>query len=45
MHVRDVMVDGAWLLREGRLTTLDYGAARQGLEEANAELREKRSKE
>ena len=28
MHVRDVMVDGAWLLRDGAWLTLDYAASR-----------------
>lgn len=28
LHVSDTMVDGRWLLRERRLTTLDYAAAR-----------------
>lgn len=37
--VRDVMVDGRWLLRDGRFTTLDYPAARAALDAANAELR------
>jgi 5-methylthioadenosine/S-adenosylhomocysteine deaminase len=37
--VRDVMVDGAWLMRAGKLLTIDYPAARQALDAANAELR------
>jgi len=43
-YVRDVMVDGAWLYREGRWMTLDYARARQELEAANAELRKRLSK-
>jgi 5-methylthioadenosine/S-adenosylhomocysteine deaminase len=42
LHVRDVMVDGAWLLREGAWTTLDYPAACARLEDAQAELRRRR---
>jgi 5-methylthioadenosine/S-adenosylhomocysteine deaminase len=41
-HVRDVMVDGAWLLRDSRLMTLDYPAARDELEEAFTRLQEAR---
>jgi 5-methylthioadenosine/S-adenosylhomocysteine deaminase len=41
-HVRDVMVDGEWLLRDNHLTTLDYPAARAELEEAFKRLREAR---
>ena len=37
--VRDVMVDGAWLMREARLLTIEYPAARRALDSANAELR------
>jgi 5-methylthioadenosine/S-adenosylhomocysteine deaminase len=43
MHVREVMVDGRWLLRSGRFTTVDYSAARAELEAALAELRERRA--
>jgi len=39
LHVTDVMVDGAWLMCERRLRTVDYGAASAGLEEALGELR------
>jgi 5-methylthioadenosine/S-adenosylhomocysteine deaminase len=39
LHVRDVMVDGNWLLREGELTTLDYASASADLDAAHAELR------
>ena len=39
LHVRDVMVGGDWLLRDGDWTTLDYAAARVGLDAAHAELR------
>ncbi len=38
MHTRDVMVDGHWLLRNGRFTTLDYTSARKELESAYARL-------
>lgn len=38
-YVRDVMVDGAWLYRDGAWTTLDYPAERRALNAANAELR------
>jgi len=41
LHVRDVMVDGAWLLREGKWITLDYISARAGLDAAHAELRKR----
>jgi len=43
MHVRDVMVDGQWLLRAGQLTTLDYATACAELETAFAELRGRRA--
>lgn len=33
LQVRDVMVEGRWLLREQQLTTLDYGAAATRLNE------------
>jgi 5-methylthioadenosine/S-adenosylhomocysteine deaminase len=39
LHVRDVMVDGNWLLREGKWTTLHYRAASADLDAAHAELR------
>ncbi len=38
MHVRDVMVDGVWLYRNGRYQTLDYAHACQQLEAAYGEL-------
>ena len=38
LHVRDVMVDGNWLLREGNWTTLDYRSASAELDAAHAEL-------
>jgi len=38
-YVRDVMVDGNWLYRNGSWTTLDYKADRAALNLANAELR------
>jgi 5-methylthioadenosine/S-adenosylhomocysteine deaminase len=43
MHVRDVMVDGELLLRDGTLQTLDYPSACAALEEVYAELRERRA--
>jgi 5-methylthioadenosine/S-adenosylhomocysteine deaminase len=39
LHVRDVMVDGNWLLRDGEWTTLDYRSASVELDAAHAELR------
>ncbi len=41
-HVREVMVDGEFLLREGRLTTLDYAASCAALEDALTALRRNR---
>jgi 5-methylthioadenosine/S-adenosylhomocysteine deaminase len=41
-YVRDVMVDGRWLYREGDWTTLDYDAARRELNAACAELQSRR---
>lgn len=41
-YVRDVMVDGRWLYREGDWTTLDYDAARRELNAACAELKSRR---
>jgi 5-methylthioadenosine/S-adenosylhomocysteine deaminase len=38
LHVRDVMVEGEWLYRDGRYLTLDFAQARQQLEEAYEEL-------
>ncbi len=38
-YVRDSMVDGRWLMRGGAYCTIDYPAARAGLDAANAELR------
>jgi 5-methylthioadenosine/S-adenosylhomocysteine deaminase len=38
MHVQDVMVDGEWLLKDTRWTTLDYPVVRRELEEARIEL-------
>jgi 5-methylthioadenosine/S-adenosylhomocysteine deaminase len=38
MHVRDVMVEGGWLYRDGRYQTLDFFQARIQLEEAYNEL-------
>jgi 5-methylthioadenosine/S-adenosylhomocysteine deaminase len=37
-HVRDVMVEGEWLYRNGAWTTLDYAQARQDLDAAHAGL-------
>ena len=37
--VRDVMVGGDWLMRAGKLLTVDYPSARRGLDAANTELR------
>jgi 5-methylthioadenosine/S-adenosylhomocysteine deaminase len=37
-HVRDVMVNGRWLFREGRWLTVDFDAARRELEHQHAEL-------
>jgi 5-methylthioadenosine/S-adenosylhomocysteine deaminase len=42
LHVRDVMVGGDWLLRDGAWTTLDYRSARARLEAAHAALRRSR---
>lgn len=39
LHVSDVMVSGEWLLRDRQWTTIDYAAARVGMDEAYAELR------
>jgi 5-methylthioadenosine/S-adenosylhomocysteine deaminase len=41
MHVCDVMVAGAWLLRDQKWTTLDYSTACQELEEAYLELQQR----
>ena len=43
MHVRDVMVDGRWLLREGQFEKLDYRAACAELDAALEHLRDRRS--
>lgn len=40
-YVRDVMVNGNWLMREGVFTTLDVSGARYELDCANAELRQR----
>ena len=42
MHVRDVMVDGKWLMRAGQLKTVDYATACTELDSAFARLRERR---
>jgi 5-methylthioadenosine/S-adenosylhomocysteine deaminase len=41
MHVRDVMADGAWLLRDGAWLTLDYTESRARLNAAFARLKER----
>jgi hypothetical protein len=41
--VRDVMVDGQWLLRGGQFRTLNHRQARAELDSAFAELRERRA--
>jgi hypothetical protein len=38
MHVQDVMVDGAWLLRNTEWMTIDHAAVCADLEEAFSEL-------
>jgi len=38
LQVRDVLVDGRWLLRDGNMATIDYAEARSGLNAAFAEL-------
>jgi 5-methylthioadenosine/S-adenosylhomocysteine deaminase len=46
LHVRDVMVDGSWLLNDGTLTTIDYAEARSDLNSAYTELeRRKQTRE
>lgn len=40
-HVREVMVNGRWLFRDNRWTTLAFAAARRGLEEAHGALMER----
>ena len=40
MHVRDTLVDGEWLYRDGEWQTIDYKEARQALEISNKKLRE-----
>jgi 5-methylthioadenosine/S-adenosylhomocysteine deaminase len=37
-HVREVMVNGRWLYRDQRWTTIDFAAARRDLEAAHARL-------
>jgi 5-methylthioadenosine/S-adenosylhomocysteine deaminase len=37
-HVREVMVEGEWLYRDGNWTTLDFARARLDLEAAHADL-------
>jgi 5-methylthioadenosine/S-adenosylhomocysteine deaminase len=39
LHTRDSMVGGRWLMRDGRLLTIDYAAARAELEAAHRALR------
>jgi hypothetical protein len=38
MHVRDVMVAGRWLFRDGDWTTVDYAQARAELEDTRVRL-------
>ena len=42
MHVRDVMVAGEWLMRDGRFQTINYPQARQDLEASYEELTNRR---
>ncbi|MCB8943316.1 MAG: amidohydrolase family protein [Ardenticatenaceae bacterium] len=44
MHVRDVMVAGEWLYRDGRFQTLDFAQARAQLEEAYLQLAQRLAK-
>jgi 5-methylthioadenosine/S-adenosylhomocysteine deaminase len=44
MYVKDVMVDGAWLLRDRAFTTIDIAKASSELNAANAELRRRLKK-
>ncbi len=44
LHVCDVMVDGEWLLKDTRWTTLDYPVLRRQLEEARIELQQRMEK-
>lgn len=41
LHVRDTMVDGNWLLREGNWITIDYASASAELDDAHIELRKR----
>lgn len=41
MHVSDVMVDGEWLLRNEKWTTLDYVSASNGLNQIFVELKKR----
>ncbi len=43
MHVRDVMVDGKWLLRDSQFTTLDYHRACAELEQGFIQLSQRRA--
>lgn len=43
-HVKDVMVDGRWLMRENRILTINYAKARRELEEQHKRLMEKVNK-
>lgn len=44
LAVTDVMCDGRWLMRDGRLLTIDYRAACEALEAAFDELRARRAR-
>jgi 5-methylthioadenosine/S-adenosylhomocysteine deaminase len=44
LHVREVLVGGTWLLRDGALVTIDYASARSDLNAAFSELRRRRLK-
>jgi 5-methylthioadenosine/S-adenosylhomocysteine deaminase len=43
LQVRDVLVDGQWLLRDGTMVTIDYGEARSGLNAAFSALRQRKA--
>ncbi|HZQ05108.1 MAG TPA: amidohydrolase family protein, partial [Anaerolineae bacterium] len=45
LHVRDVLVDGDFLLRDGSLTTINYGDACDSLETKYLALRGRREHE
>ena len=41
LHVREVLVDGQWLMLDGKLQTIDYAAARSDLNQACRELQKR----